>query len=301
MSRRFLLVVAVSCSSLLGAPPCASRHKLAPGDTLRDLGKFYFGSPDFASAILLATNTRTSDGFSFLGDPESGTTGKSVCIPDFAEAERWRTRYADYSRAVAETVTPKVWDTTQQLVTFPGDQELTFATWVRAEQVAKYKDKAPQEIWVTVEPNLRKFCQEYSRAHDGNPNELTLRLEQRLGLPPGNGKTTFLRIRLAEPAKAGIFRPCPDPSTSVARCAATQPDEKTNPTHAAWIYRNYYMSFAAPQPSLYPWTALGYTFDWAAHGRGSKDFERFGESEFVIPANAPIEVIGTATTADYCR
>ena len=298
---RFLLVVATSCSALLAASPCASSHKLAAGDNLRDLATFYFGSPDFAPAILLATNTRTRDGFSFLGDPESGTPGKPVCIPDFAEAERWRAHYAAYSRAVAETVTPKPWDTTQQLVTFAGDQELTFATWVRADQVAKYKDTAPQEIWVTAEPNLQKFCQEFSRAHDNDIDELTLRLEQRLGLPPGTGKTTFLRIRLAEPARAGIFRPCPDPSTSVAGCAATPPDEKTNPTHAAWIYRKYYMSFAAPQPSLYPWTALGYTFDWARHGPGSKDLERFGESEFVIPEGAPIQIIGAISTGDYCR
>ena len=48
-------------------------------------------------------------------------------------------------------------------------------------------------------------------------------------------------------------------------------------------------------------TNLGYTFDWAPRGTASHEFQRFGESEFVIPAGAPIEVIGATSTAEYCR
>jgi hypothetical protein len=278
---------------------CPQTHKLAQGDSFSYLASFYYADPSYATAILQATNTRTSEGFPFISNPDHGAPGQSVCIPDLAEAQRLRARYATYSQAVAETVTPNATNTSTKLVTFPGDREQTFATWIRANQAAQYTNKAPQDVWVTVEPNLQNFCRQFSRDHDGDSDQLTLRLEQRLGLPPGNGKTTFLRIRLPQPAKTGIFRPCSDPSTTAANCQAKPPDEKTNPSHAAWIYRQYYLSFAVPSPSLYPWTALGYTFDWAP--AAATQFERVGESEFVIPGGAPIEVLGTASTADYCK
>jgi hypothetical protein len=165
--------------------------------------------------------------------------------------------------------------------------------------VKAYKDEAPQDIWVTIEPHLREFCSEFFRAHNGNADELTLRLEQRLGLPPSVGKTTFLRLRLAHPNPKTIFRPCADPATSAAHCEAGAPSEKNDPIYAAWFYRQYYMSYGLARPSPYPWTSLGYTYDWAQGSDGA--FIRIGESEFVIPRGTPVEVVGAMTTAEYCK
>ena len=301
MLKSLPLILAASIALSAAPPPCPLTHKLAVGDTFRYLADFYYADSSYATAIPQATNTRTAQGFPFLPNPDLGAPGQSVCIPGLAEAQRLKTRSETYSRAVAVTVTPHPENASPALVTFPGDQELTFATWIRANQAARYKDTAPQDIWVTAEPQLQEFCRKFSADHDNDPDQLTLRLEQRLGLPPGNGKTTFLRIRLPHPAAAGIFRPCANPSPAVANCPATPPDEKANPAHATWIYRQYYFAFSAPQPSLYPWTALGYTFDWAPAEPGAGEFHRVGESEFVIPQGAPIQVIDAVATADYCR
>jgi hypothetical protein len=35
-------------------------------------------------------------------------------------------------------------------------------------------------------------------------------------------------------------------------------------------------------PDQYPWTAAGYTFDWAPREADSELFEKWGESEFVV-------------------
>ena len=43
----------------------------------------------------------------------------------------------------------------------------------------------------------------------------------------------------------------------------------------------------------YPWTRLGYTYDWADNGR------EYGLSEFLILADSVIEVEWTKTTDEF--
>lgn len=64
-----------------------------------------------------------------------------------------------------------------------------------------------------------------------------------------------------------------------------------------WFLNTYYNRFALPNP--YPWTSLGYTFDWATES-GSSDFVQFGESEFVIPPNVDLQFVSATDTATYC-
>ena len=45
----------------------------------------------------------------------------------------------------------------------------------------------------------------------------------------------------------------------------------------------------------YPWTRLGYTYDWAP------DASERGASEFVIPAETTVQVASFTTTDEYCR
>ncbi len=301
MPRGFLLLALFAANCC--ASPCFLPHTVASGDTLPDLAAFHFGSRDFAPAILIATNSRTGDGFAFIGDPNHLPTGKPVCIPDAGEAQRSRATYDTYRKAVAGMTTTEPWETGHLLVDLASGKEVTVATWKRANQVSRYKDKAPDDTWVTVEPYLKEFCRAFAKSHDGNVDELTQRLEQRLGLPPAAGYDTFVRIRLREATPKTIFRPCSNPATDKTLCEAGPPSdspsgEKTA-KYAAWFYKQYYTAYGLPRPNLYPWTALGYTFDWAQGSDGQ--FLRYGESEFVIPRGAPIEVLGAMTTAEYCQ
>ncbi|MEZ4436424.1 MAG: hypothetical protein R3F65_28830 [bacterium] len=60
------------------------------------------------------------------------------------------------------------------------------------------------QVWVTAAPELEDFC----RGVMLSGGALDLRLEQLLGLPPGNGKDRV--VELWVPVEA-LFRPSPDP------------------------------------------------------------------------------------------
>jgi hypothetical protein len=290
--------------ALLALPSCQVVHTVAPADTLSGLAQFYFADASYGRAILLATNARSGEpGFQRIGDPNSVTVGSQVCIPELPEADRRRLRYQAYERAVRETALPQPSQISHSLVSVNPKAPVHVASWVGAYGITKYKQGdswvkvAPEDVWVTVAPEMKSFCQAFSGTHGGDLDQLTLRLEQRLGLPPGAGYTKFLEITVQDPSNtANFFRPCNStPATDTTTCDLKWPTDRT---HAKWIFRQYYTAFAQAKPDQYPWTSLGYTFDWATKEDGS--FVRFGASEFVIPKGKPIRIERATDTAKYC-
>jgi len=190
------------------------------------------------------------------------------------------------------------------LVTIPADQPVNVVAWMRKDQADRLKtasgawvEKAASETWVTVEPHLRDFCREFVRSAKPDETKLTRRLEQRLGLAPASSKTHFVRIRLEHPGPGTIFRACVDPAADVANCSVGPPANAPE-AHRQWIYRQYYSSYGQSLISEFPWTALGYTFDWAPGT--SSGFQRNGESEFIIPGGTPIGIQEVIETGQYC-
>jgi hypothetical protein len=303
----FFLACAAFCC---GADPCHAVHKVEQGDTLRELADFYFGDRHFDSALLLATNSRAGDGFPFIFDINDITKIEKVCVPEFTEAQRLRSRYDAYVKAIIDMALPEPWEKAGELVTFPPDKPITTTLWVRPDQIKMLQDAsgawtatAPYELWVTVEPNLQRFCANYAAGRGAHKAKLTLRLEQRLGLPPASNKTTFVRVRLAQPTPAVIFRPCMYPTTSEAHCPLGPPPQEVDDSHKNWLYRQYYSSYGQARVSSFPWTSLGYTFDWAPadNAEGDTEFQKYGESEFVIRKGAPIEILEAVDTLNYCK
>jgi len=88
-----------------------------------------------------------------------------------------------------------------------------------------------------------------------------------------------------------------DASTDRANCSVGPP-AKASPAQQQWLYAQYYSSYGHSLISEFPWTALGYTFDWAP-GKSSQ-FQRYGESEFVIRKGAAIQMQAVIATAQYC-
>jgi len=64
------------------------------------------------------------------------------------------------------------------------------------------------------------------------------------------------------------------------------------------LLNTYYETHATKDQ--FPWTYLGYTFDWAEK-QDSDDFVRFGESEFIVPAGTNISFVSASDTATYCK
>lgn len=135
--------------------------------------------------------------------------------------------------------------------------------------------------WVTVAPEAREFCGSLS-------GDYVLRVEQLLGLPPKNGKNYFVEIWVAPD---DLFRPSPDPEITDHEAELDFPYH-VDESHKAWINNLKETMYGE---NGYPWTRLGYTYDW---GNPSGEI---GLSEFVIRKNADVEIKGIYSNSAYCN
>lgn len=266
-------------------------HTVVAGESLTRIAEQAYGAGRAWTAILLATNSRlaTMSELNFIGDPNALVPGQRVWVPDVAEKDRWLRLYRAYVAAILDMSLPQPWEVSSRLVSIPEDAPARVLTWARDGQFALGETVAGREIWVTAVPHLRRFCQALS-----NRSDLVVRLEQRLGLPPASNKSVFVEIQVARPAD-DLFRPCADPRIDTSTCSLGPPESDAPFDHRNWFLTQYFSSYAQAHPTRYPWTSLGYTYDW-----GDPSSEE-GESEFVIKPAATINVLSITTTEDYCR
>jgi len=304
---RYLLPLAL-VAALQAASPCPNSHEVQPSENLPDLAREYLGNPGYAISIALATNARTADKFSYVSNPDDLKGVARVCVPSKSEAKELRKSWENYERAVDAARLPRMSTIApaQTLAAIPPDQPVNVVAWMRSDQTARLKTTsgewiktAASETWVTVEPHLRDFCRTFARDHKPDETKLTQRLEQRLGLSPSSSKTQFVRIRLDRPGSAVIFRPCADSAADHGGCSLGPPADSPE-GYRQWFNQQYYSSYGLSLIGEFPWTSLGYTFDWAPSSGKQTPFQRFGESEFVIRKDAPIEILEALTTAQYC-
>ena len=163
------------------------------------------------------------------------------------------------------------------------------------------------DVWFMPAPFVADFCRDLEL----DAGDLTLRLEQYIGLPPANGKDAFLEVWV-DPSD--LFRPCPDPEIDDRECRVDIHDHGTgtrkvrkshrlpgacdaapSSQHVTWMCENWRGSY---QPKdvfeRYPWTALGYTYDW-----GNPNDPR-GVSEYVALKGSEVTFHSLTPTATYC-
>lgn len=168
--------------------------------------------------------------------------------------------------------------------------------------------------WVSIPGQLASECVRYSCAKLGT-QQLDLTLKQVLGLPP-DADYRYVSEFWVKPAD--MFRPCTDPRITSPSCPElvvgasagipTTVGEVTL-TEFLWSQANYawrapdrfrpkaavscaqdYANASVGQCYGFPWTRLGYTYDWSP---GAKD--DIGLTEFVVAkgAVAYLERVGT--------
>ncbi len=140
------------------------------------------------------------------------------------------------------------------------------------------------ETWLTVAPQLQAFFREKV---DHNAN-LTLRAAQLLGLPPSNYNLYFVEIYVHP---ADLFRPSADNEINDTTASLTIP-KNINATYKQWYDGNTVSSY---YPKKFPWTRLGYTFDWGNPATNE------GLSEFVLRKNSTVMVHSVSSTAEYLK
>jgi hypothetical protein len=160
-------------------------------------------------------------------------------------------------------------------------------------------------VWVTLVPEVRDSCDDWADA------DKAMRLRQLLGLQPTQPVTYFMEMRV--PASA-LFRPTANdaittdtlcnPAVDGAGCALQFP-ANTSPAHYEFMVNQAFSSWKMPdgypaqgtgdwQQLGYPWTRLGYTYNWHP---GSP---RYGASEYVIRPGTQVTVTSAQSIAEYC-
>lgn len=164
-------------------------------------------------------------------------------------------------------------------------------------------------VWMTAVPFVQDFC----RSLKLPPDQLRLRLNQLLGMPPDGDDDAFVQMWV-DPKD--FFRPCADPEITDRECTLNlttqQAPEGQCPwevsfegqvsarwvsvteQHLDWMCGNWSKSFPPDPRKGYPWTGLGYTYDW---GQPSP----IGQSEFVAPQGTTVLIESVTGTAEYCR
>lgn len=214
---------------------------------------------------------------------------------------------AQYQAAVADAAIAKPDEVSLNLVAIhEQNQQLTWksieganyvkvVTWTNYDGYKKAVGQSMDmgvDAWVTAVPTLQNFCAEQADELRADSAAMALRLEQLLGLKPHSGKNQFVEL-WAQPSD--LFRPCADPEISDWGCDVDFPQQAISqpaPAHRAWIEQLMASSYG---PEGYPWTRLGYTYDW-----GSAD-SHVGLSEFVVRKGAKVYVEGVTENAQYCH
>ncbi len=209
----------------------------------------------------------------------------------------YRAAVKDAETATADEISRDLWSITADNSRLiwegePGHSRVLVVTWTAytgySSQVGQ-TITASRDIWVTAVPEIRDWV----RDHRVRPWELVLRLEELNGLPPHSGKTTFVEFWVSP---SDLFRPSPDPEITDHEAETDYPQSSEYVTvsaaHVQWITDVMAISYGE---NGYPWTRLGYTYDWG-NARS-----RVGVSEFVIPKGASIGVLATWSTEEYCR
>jgi hypothetical protein len=229
-----------------------------------------------------------------------------------------------YTAAVATTAIPRPAAINRQLTALvPATEDLRWqegkllmVTWA---PLKFYQDKEPGkpftlavDSWWTAAPRMQQWCQRLELQGDA----LHLRIAQRLGMPRSAPNDGFVEVWV-EPRH--IFRPCPDPEIQDHECqveipmaAPFQPTAgeppwacsgaqvgeafvKVQDSHLEWMCNTWRGTHGQVNPlEGYPWTALGYTYDWGSDNHvGFSEFVSLKGTEVIFHDRKPQEAYCT--------
>ncbi len=159
------------------------------------------------------------------------------------------------------------------------------------------------ETWFTTAAQVHDVCSQVGP----DASVLNVRIAQYLGLPPPSAVAHYDAFLAVWVDPGALKRPCADPHVDTTTCdvaAPMVPDgaDQVNwscgasaaDAHAQWLCNTWVDRYSNSKPSKqYPWTALGYTYDW-----GSTD--GVGASEFVASAKTNVVFESLTPTATFC-
>lgn len=168
-----------------------------------------------------------------------------------------------------------------QVIWDQAGERVLLITWHGYEEPCEPGDPlAHGDIWATSLGELANWYKE----HGGGVTDWDLRFAQLLGMPDDGSCTRFSAFWIAP---SEVIRPAY--VTDVTAQMVNGYDQITDPAYQAWFDDNIIYSYFA---SEYPWTRLGYTYDWSGVDPA------YGLTEFLVADGSRTEIAFTCSTEE---
>ena len=190
------------------------------------------------------------------------------------------------------------------LQALPAGDRIAVVSWVSERKTPCAKDTLPCEVsigknpvWVTLSGEVQTICRAWNLRGDA----LRRRLEQLLGMPM-DPPPQYRMVAFAEFSvpRESIERPCLGvDETNPAHPTCTIDAQPGTPIQLrTFVGQQMADSYVVDNPKGpgYPYTRLGYTYDWAP----TASAKHYGASEFIIKPMSATRVIKVIPTDDYC-
>ena len=185
-------------------------------------------------------------------------------------------------------------DENSNKVTWNGDKNMVLMVVAHANP-DMFKDVQK----VTFDNEVRVFSDkemlEWFKTNRKSVRNWPLRIRQLLGLPRGEELTHFTTVWVNP---KDMIRPAyiPDIASAEMTCRFNEEDDSQLDSLGMWL-RNWFDDAWAKNYKAhgYPWTRLGYTYDWGSKG------DRYGLSEFMIMNGTEVHVQSTREFKAYLK
>jgi hypothetical protein len=140
--------------------------------------------------------------------------------------------------------------------------------------------------WITTSPEMLDFLKKNDFT---DTLSLHLRIAQVLGMPPDTKNNYFVEFWVYP---ENLFRPAPDPEITDHEADLFFPSTVSQ-KHRSWFNNEIQSKYDTTLSSAFPWTRLGYTYDWA------NPSHPVGLSEFVVDTSALVTVKQIYSSWEY--
>jgi hypothetical protein len=195
-------------------------------------------------------------------------------------------------------------DKVAPLQSLPESVYVNMVSWVTEQRAPCKNGESPcrlqvghEPLWVTIAGEVQQRCQGWNLRGDA----LRERLEQLLGLPPDT-PTQYRKVRfvILEVPRDRIERPCLGTDEKDGKPVCTIVAKSSTPLELRqFVGQQMSDSYVLNNPKGpgYPFTRLGYTYDWAPDARS----DHYGASEFLIKPDTTTRVLSQSSADDYCQ